>query len=226
MNFTGKIRDVMTLAHELGHGIHQFLSRKNGYFQQNTPLTTAETASVFAEMLVFNKLLNDDNDRKEKLYLICSKLEDMFATVFRQIVMTNFESDVHNKSKNSGELSSSDFDNAWIKANSKMFGNSIKISEYYKSWWMYIPHFIHSPFYCYSYSFGELLVHGLFTKYNEDKSVFVKKYIQLLSSGSTDSPEKLVKKIGLDIRRSDFWESSMYLMKNLLKEAEKIFYEK
>tara|TARA_Y100001936_G_scaffold245541_2_gene287649 strand:+ start:9225 stop:10994 length:1770 start_codon:yes stop_codon:yes gene_type:complete len=226
MNFTGKIRDVMTLAHELGHGIHQYLSRKNGYFQQNTPLTTAETASVFAEMLVFDKLLNGENDRQEKLYLICSKLEDMFATVFRQIVMTNFEWDVHNKSKNSGELSSSDFDSAWIKANSKMFGNSIKISEYYKSWWMYIPHFIHSPFYCYSYSFGELLVHGLFAKYNEDKNVFVKKYIQLLSSGSTDSPEKLVKKIGLDIRRNDFWESSMYLMKNLLTEAEKIFYEK
>ena len=226
MNFTGKIRDVMTLAHELGHGIHQYLSRKNGYFQQNTPLTTAETASVFAEMLVFNKLLKNENNRKEKLYLICSKLEDMFATVFRQIVMTNFESEVHNKSKNSGELSSSDFDNAWVKANSKMFGNSIKISEYYRSWWMYIPHFIHSPFYCYSYSFGELLVHGLFAKYNENKKVFVKKYIELLSSGSTDSPEKLVKKIGLNIKQNDFWESSMYLMKNLLQEAEEIFYKK
>ena len=226
MNFTGKIRDVMTLAYELGHGIHQYLSRKNGYFQQNTPLTTAETASVFAEMLVFNKLLKNENNRKEKLYLICSKLEDMFATVFRQIVMTNFESEVHNKSKNSGELSSSDFDNAWVKANSKMFGNSIKISEYYRSWWMYIPHFIHSPFYCYSYSFGELLVHGLFAKYNENKKVFVKKYIELLSSGSTDSPEKLVKKIGLNIKQNDFWESSMYLMKNLLQEAEEIFYKK
>jgi len=226
MNFTGKIRDVMTLAHELGHGIHQYLSRRNGYFQQNTPLTTAETASVFAEMLVFTKLISNESSNKEKLYLICSKLEDIFATVFRQIVMTNFELDVHSKSKRTGELSSSDLDNSWVKANSRMFGSSIKISEYYKCWWMYIPHFIHSPFYCYSYSFGELLVHGLFSKYNEDKKGFVKKYIELLSSGSTNSPEALVKKTGLDITRSDFWESSMYLMEGLLKEAENIFYKK
>ena len=226
MNFTGKIRDVMTLAHELGHGIHQYLSRKNGYFQQNTPLTTAETASVFAEMLVFTKLLNNETNKKEKLYLICSKLEDIFATVFRQIVMTNFELDVHTKCKKTGELSSDDFDKAWTKANSRMFGNSIEISENYKSWWMYIPHFIHSPFYCYSYSFGELLVHGLFAKYKEDNKGFVKKYIELLSSGSTNSPESLVKKTGLDITKSDFWESSMYLMNGLLKEAENIFYKK
>jgi len=226
MNFTGKIRDVMTLAHELGHGIHQYLSRRNGYFQQNTPLTTAETASVFAEMLVFTKLISNESSNKEKLYLICSKLEDIFATVFRQIVMTNFELDVHSKSKRTGELSSSDLDDSWVKANSRMFGSSIKISEYYKCWWMYIPHFIHSPFYCYSYSFGELLVHGLFSKYNEDKKGFVKKYIELLSSGSTNSPEALVKKTGLDITRSDFWESSMYLMEGLLKEAENIFYKK
>ena len=216
----------MTLAHELGHGIHQYMSRKNGYFQQNTPLTTAETASVFAEMLVFTKLLDKEKSKKQKLYLICSKLEDIFATVFRQIVMTNFELDVHLKAKNSGELSSTEIDNAWTKANSKMFGNSIKISEYYKSWWMYIPHFIHSPFYCYSYSFGELLVHGLFAKYKEDKKGFVKKYLELLSSGSTNSPEALVKKTGLDITRSDFWESSMYLMNNLLKDAENIFYKR
>lgn len=226
MNFTGKIRDVMTLAHELGHGIHQYLSRKNGYFQQNTPLTTAETASVFAEMLVFNKLLSEEKNPTQKLYLICSKLEDMFATVFRQIVMTNFELDVHTRCKNSGELSSSDFDNAWINANSKMFGKSIKISEYYKSWWMYIPHFIHSPFYCYSYSFGELLVHGLFAKYKEDKKDFVDKYIELLSSGSTDSPETLVSKIGLNIKNKDFWQTSMYLMKDLLKQAENIYSNK
>ena len=226
MNFTGKIRDVMTLAHELGHGIHQYLSRKNGYFQQNTPLTTAETASVFAEMLVFTKLLENETDKKEKLYLICSKLEDIFATVFRQIVMTNFELDVHTKCKKTGELSADDFDKAWTKANSRMFGRSIKISDNYKSWWMYIPHFIHSPFYCYSYSFGELLVHGLFAKYQEDNKGFVKKYIELLSSGSTNSPETLVKKTGLDITKGDFWESSMYLMNGLLKEAEGIFYKK
>ncbi|MFL2641322.1 MAG: M3 family oligoendopeptidase [Thermodesulfobacteriota bacterium] len=226
MNFTGKIRDVMTLAHELGHGIHQYLSRKNGYFQQNTPLTTAETASVFAEMLVFTKLIENESNNKEKLHLICSKLEDIFATVFRQIVMTNFELDVHNKAKKTGELSSSDLDASWVKANSKMFGDSIKISEYYKCWWMYIPHFIHSPFYCYSYSFGELLVHGLFAKYNENKKGFVTKYIDLLSSGSTSSPESLIKKTGLDITKNDFWEKSMYLMSGLLKEAESIYYKK
>ena len=223
MNFTGKIRDVTTLAHELGHGIHQYLSRKNGYFQQNTPLTTAETASVFAEMLVFNKLLSELDSPKQKLYLICSKLEDIFATVFRQIVMTNFEISIHNRRKLGGELASEEFDKFWVNANKKMFGKSIKISEYYKNWWMYIPHFIHSPFYCYSYSFGELLVHGLFAKYNKEGKSFVNKYMNLLSSGSTEIPEKLVKKVGIDLNDSKFWESSMYLMKELVIKAEKLY---
>ena len=223
MNFTGKIRDVTTLAHELGHGIHQYLSRKNGYFQQNTPLTTAETASVFAEMLVFNKLLSELNSPKQKLYLICSKLEDIFATVFRQIVMTNFEISIHSRRKLGGELASEEFDKFWVNANKKMFGKSIKISEYYKNWWMYIPHFIHSPFYCYSYSFGELLVHGLFAKYNKEGKSFVNKYMNLLSSGSTEIPEKLVKKVGIDLNDSKFWESSMYLMKELIIKAEKLY---
>ena len=223
MNFTGKIRDVTTLAHELGHGIHQYLSRKNGYFQQNTPLTTAETASVFAEMLVFNKLLSELNSPKQKLYLICSKLEDIFATVFRQIVMTNFEISIHSRRKLGGELASEEFDKFWVNANKKMFGKSIKISEYYKNWWMYIPHFIHSPFYCYSYSFGELLVHGLFAKYNKEGKSFVNKYMNLLSSGSTEIPEKLVKKVGIDLNDSKFWESSMYLMKELVIKAEKLY---
>ena len=223
MNFTGKIRDVTTLAHELGHGIHQYLSRKNGYFQQNTPLTTAETASVFAEMLVFNKLLSELNSPKQKLYLICSKLEDIFATVFRQIVMTNFEISIHSRRKLGSELTSEEFDKFWVNANKKMFGKSIKISEYYKNWWMYIPHFIHSPFYCYSYSFGELLVHGLFAKYNKEGKSFVNKYMNLLSSGSTEIPEKLVKKVGIDLNDSKFWESSMYLMKELVIKAEKLY---
>ena len=223
MNFTGKIRDVMTLAHELGHGIHQYLSRKNGYFQQNTPLTTAETASVFAEMLVFNKLLSNENSDKEKLYVICSKLEDIFATVFRQIVMTNFELSIHERRKIGGELTWEEFNDYWISANSKMFGKSIEISEFYKNWWMYIPHFIHSPFYCYSYSFGELLVHGLFAKYKSEGKAFIPKYINLLSSGSTLSPEKLVSKVGIDISDPKFWESSMYLMKGLVIQAEKLY---
>ena len=226
VNFTGKTRDVMTLAHELGHGIHQYLSRRNGYFQQNTPLTTAETASVFAEMLVFNKLLSKEKRNREKLYIICSKLEDIFATVFRQIVMTNFELEIHQKRKDHGELSSIEFDSAWTKANKKMFGNSIEITDFYKCWWMYIPHFIHSPFYCYSYAFGELLVHGLFAKYREDEDGFANKYLALLSSGGTDSPEVLVRRVGIDISKNDFWETSMYLMKNLLKEAENLFLKK
>ena len=226
INFTGKIKDVMILAHELGHGIHQYLSRKNGYFQQNTPLTTAETASVFAEMLVFNELLSKEKKKKERLYIICSKLEGIFATVFRQIVMTNFELEIHEKRKNGGELSSGEFDLVWVKVNKKMFGTSIKITDFYKCWWMYIPHFIHSPFYCYSYAFGELLVHGLFAKYNEEKKNFVNKYLSLLSSGSIESPENLVRKVGVDITKNNFWESSMYLMRNLLKEAENLFLKK
>ena len=146
VNYTGRMRDVMTLAHELGHGVHQYLSRKQGYFEADTPLTTAETASVFAEMLVFHKLMENENDPKTKLALICGKLEDIFATVFRQVVLTKFEERLHIARRKEGELRTERINELWTEANQPMYGRSVTLTEDYANWWMYIPHFIHSPF--------------------------------------------------------------------------------
>lgn len=219
LNYTGRLRDVMTLAHELGHGIHQYLSRKQGYFQCHTPLTTAETASVFGEMLVFHTLKESEKDTKTRLSLLCSKLEDIFATVFRQVVLTRFEEKLHHARRNEGELTSSRINELWIEANKPMFGDSVELTKDYAWWWMYIPHFIHSPFYCYAYSFGELLVIALYQKYQNERNLFVPRYIELLSSGGSDAPEKLLARVGVDITDPNFWQGGLDLLREMVNEA-------
>ena len=219
-NYNGKMRDVMTLAHELGHGVHQYLSSKQGYFHSDTPLTTSETASVFAEMLVFNKLMDDENDPNEKLALLCGKLEEMFATVFRQVIMTRFEESIHKSSRKKGELSTEDFNKLWTKTNRKMFGKSVTLTKNYGYWWLYIPHFIHSPFYCYAYCFGELLVLSLYKKYLKQGSDFVPKYMELLASGGKDTPNNLLKKLNIDISNSDFWQEGLDYLSDIVGQAE------
>ena len=219
LNYTGRLRDVMTLAHELGHGIHQYLSRKQGYFQCHTPLTTAETASVFGEMLVFHTLKESEKDSKTRLSLLCSKLEDIFATIFRQVVLTRFEEKLHHARRNEGELTSSRINELWIEANKPMFGDSVELTKDYAWWWMYIPHFIHSPFYCYAYSFGELLVIALYQKYQNEGNVFVPRYIELLSSGGSDAPEKLLARVGVDITDPNFWQGGLDLLREMVNEV-------
>ncbi len=219
MNYTGRLRDVMTLAHELGHGVHQYLSRRQGYFQSNTPLTTAETASVFAEMLVFHKLTETEEDPKTRLALICSKLEDIFATVFRQVVMTRFEESLHAARRAKGELTQDDVNELWINANQPMFGKSVKLTNNYKVWWMYIPHFIHSPFYCYAYSFGELLVLALYNMYLNEGNKFVPRYVELLSSGGSESPDVLLERVGVDIKDPGFWQGGLDLLRVMVDQA-------
>ena len=219
LNYTGRLRDVMTLAHELGHGIHQYLSRKQGYFQCHTPLTTAETASVFGEMLVFHTLKESEKDPKTRLSLLCSKLEDIFATVFRQVVLTRFEEMLHHARRNEGELTSSRINELWIEANKPMFGDSVELTKDYAWWWMYIPHFIHSPFYCYAYSFGELLVIALYQKYQNERNLFVPRYIELLSSGGSEAPEKLLARVGVDITDPNFWQGGLDLLREMVNEA-------
>lgn len=219
LNYTGRLRDVMTLAHELGHGIHQYLSRKQGYFQCHTPLTTAETASVFGEMLVFHALKESEKDPKTRLSLLCSKLEDIFATVFRQVVLTRFEEKLHHARRNEGELTSSRINELWIEANKPMFGDSVELTKDYAWWWMYIPHFIHSPFYCYAYSFGELLVIALYQKYQNERNLFVPRYIELLSSGGSEAPEKLLARVGVDITDPNFWQGGLDLLREMVNEA-------
>jgi len=218
-NYTGTMRDVMTLAHELGHGVHQYLSRQQGYFQSDTPLTTAETASVFAEILVFHKLMETEKNPKTKLALICGKLEDIFATVFRQVVLTRFEESLHHARRDKGELTSENINELWAEANKPMFGKSVAMSDDYRNWWMYIPHFIHSPFYCYAYSFGELLVLSLYSKYINEGNVFVPRYIELLSSGGSDAPEVLLERVGVNIKDPGFWQGGLDLLREMVDEA-------
>ncbi|MSR32653.1 MAG: M3 family oligoendopeptidase [Gemmataceae bacterium] len=222
MSYTGKMRDVATLAHELGHGLHQYLSRRMGYLQCDTPLTTAETASVFGEMLVFQKLLGQNQDPKVRLALLCGKIEDAFATVFRQVVLTRFEQSLHQARKKEGELPATRLNELWLNANQAMFGDSVRLGEGYSWWWSYIGHFIHSPFYCYAYSFGELLVLALVEKYRQEGQAFAPKYLDMLSRGGSESPVDLLARMGIDLTDPGFWNLGLKLLSCMVEEAEKL----
>lgn len=219
LNYTEGRRDVFTIAHEFGHMIHQALSRQQGYLNMDTPLTTAETASVFAEMLLFDSLKNQ-TPKEELLGLYTGKIEDIFSTLFRQIAMTLFERRIHSVTD---ELKTQDFNLIWREENQKMFGSSIKLTQKYNYWWSYIPHFIHSPFYCYAYSYGQLLVlalYGLYKKAQNDgkEKDFIQNYIDFLSAGGSQSPRDLVNKFGFDVEDESFWMIGMEQVKNLLEE--------
>ena len=220
LNYTGTLRDVMTVAHELGHGLHQYLARGQGIFEQDTPLTTAETASVFGEMLVFRRLLREESDPVARLGLLCGKLEDAFATVFRQVAMTHFERALHQARRREGELAVERVNELWMEANRPMFGDSVRLSDDYGWWWLYIPHFIHTPFYCYAYAFGELLVLALLRCYDEQGESFVPRYLDLLRAGGSDAPDALLARVGLDIAQPGFWEAGLALLEEMVTEAE------
>jgi oligoendopeptidase F len=222
LNFTERIRDVMTLAHELGHGLHQYLSRPQGYLQCDTPLTTAEMASVFGEMLTFQRLQQMYVEPRLRLAMLCSKIEDSFATVFRQVVLTRFELDLHKARAEKGEQSTEAINELWLAANRKMFGDVVQLSEGYGWWWSYIGHFIRSPFYCYAYSFGELLVLALYQKYRQEGEAFVPRYLDLLTSGGSDAPHILLAKLGVDVNDPKFWELGLKLLGDMVTEAEKL----
>jgi oligoendopeptidase F len=222
MNYTDRLRDVMTLAHELGHGLHQYLSRGQGYLQCDTPLTTAEMASVFGEMLTFRRLQELYPEPRLRLAMLCGKIEDAFATVFRQVVLTRFEQTLHKTRKAQGELSADTINRLWLEANQAMFGDSVELSPGYAWWWTYIGHFIRSPFYCYAYAFGELLVLALYQKYRQDGAGFVPRYLELLSSGGVDAPHVLLGKLGVDVTDPSFWELGLRLLGDMVSEAERL----
>jgi len=215
LNHTNRRRDLFTLAHELGHAIHQYLSRDVGYIGSDTPLTTSETASVFAEMLVFD-YIKDGLSEDEKISLYAGKIEDIFATLYRQINFTTFERRVH---AYDGELNLNTFNKIWLEESKKMFGSSVKLSKNYEMWWSYIPHFIHSPFYCYSYSYGQLLVLALYGLYKGGKcDNFIEIYTAFLSAGGSKSPKELIAKFGFDIDDKEFWKIGIEEIRKLLKE--------
>jgi oligoendopeptidase F len=220
MNYTDKLRDVMTLAHELGHGLHQYLSRGVGYLQCDTPLTTAEMASVFGEMLTFQRLLEIYSEPRIRLGLLCSKIEDAFATVFRQVVLTRFEQALHQARREKGELAPEAVNDLWLQANRPMHGKAVQLTDDYAWWWLYIGHFIHVPFYCYAYAFGELLVLALFQKYKQEGPAFVPRYLKLLASGGSDRPEALLAKLDVDVTDPRFWELGLRLLDDMVSQAE------
>ena len=222
LNYTGRLRDVMTLAHELGHGVHQYLARDRGYFLCHTPLTMAETASVFAEMLVFHKLMETRRSPRERLALLCGKIEDIFATVFRQAVLTRFEQRLHGLRRGRGELTAEEISDIWMDANAAMFGDSVTLTDDYSLWWMYIPHFIHSPFYCYAYCFGELLVMALYSSYLSEGERFVPRYLELLAAGGSASPRSLLAAVGVDVDDPLFWQKGLDLVADMVVEAERL----
>jgi oligoendopeptidase F len=222
VNYTGRLHGVMTVAHELGHGVHQYLSRPQGYLQADTPLTMAETASVFGEMLVFEHLLRDVTDPRARLGMLCNKIEDTIATVFRQATLTRFEQQLHAARRAEGELSRQRIGTLWQTANAALYGDAVTLTDDYRWWWAYIPHFVHSPFYCYAYSCGELLVLALYEKYRREGEAFVPKYLDLLAAGGSDTPQSLLRALGVDIEDPQFWQLGLEPFSQMVDEAERL----
>ena len=211
----------MTVAHELGHGLHGSLSRKQTYLNYDTPLTTAETASVFGEFLVFDHLLATETDPKVQLALICGKIEDTFATVFRQTVLTRFEQAVFNR-RAQGRFTPDSLCQAWLDANGKYYGNAVEMTDGYRWGWSYIPHFIHTRFYCYSYVFGQLLTLSLYRMYKEQGKEFVPRYLSLLEAGGASGPESLLRLLGVELKDPGFWQKGFAEVRTLVDRAQEL----
>jgi oligoendopeptidase F len=219
MNYQGKPRDVMTLAHELGHGVHQVLAAKNGALMAPTPLTLAETASVFGEMLTFKRLLAQTKNAKQRQALLAGKVEDMINTVVRQIAFYSFERAIHTERKN-GELTAQRIGELWLSVQGESLGPAIDIRPGYENFWMYIPHFIHSPFYVYAYAFGDCLVNSLYAVYENAADGFAERYLAMLAAGGTKHYSELLKPFGLDARDPKFWDGGLSVIAGMIDELE------
>jgi len=222
LNYTGKPRDVQTLAHELGHGVHQYLAREQTIFHHGTPLTTAEMASVFGEMLVFQRLMRQEADPRKRLAMLVAKIDDTLATVFRQVAMNRFEDRIHTERREEGELSAEHFSEHWMATQEAMFEGSVTLGEHYRHWWSYIPHFLHTPGYVYAYAFGELLVLAMYARYQEAGDAFADDYLGLLHAGGSDWPHELVGQVGVDLEDEGFWERGLSQIEDLIEEAESL----
>jgi oligoendopeptidase F len=220
LNFTARRRDVLTMAHELGHGLHAALAQPQGIFHQSTPLTLAETASVFGEALTFGRLLDAAEDSESRLGLLAERLDGAIATVFRQIAMNRFEDLVHTRRRSEGELSVDRINELWFEAQSELFGDSVEITDGYRMWWSYVPHFINTPGYVYAYAYGQLLALSVYQRYLDEGESFVPKYLQLLAAGGSRSPEQLGEIVGVDLADPGFWDSGLRLVEQQLTAAE------
>ncbi|MEC7361742.1 MAG: M3 family metallopeptidase, partial [Pseudomonadota bacterium] len=224
MNFSGKSRDVMTLAHEMGHGIHQRLAADRGYLMSDTPLTLAETASVFAEMLAFRKLVDGTEDVSVRRRLLAGKVEDMLNTVVRQIAFHNFETRVH-EARRTAELTADEISDIWIETQRDALGPAVRTGDDYRPIWGYIPHFIHTPFYVYAYAFGDCLVNALWQNFAAERDAgnagaFVAKYRELLCAGGTERYDVALARFGLDARDPSFWSMGLDMISGMIDELE------
>jgi oligoendopeptidase F len=222
LNFTARRRDVLTLAHELGHGLHAALAQGQGIFHQSTPLTLAETASTFGESLVFERLLGEAGSDQERLSLLAGRIDDAIATVFRQMAMNRFEHLVHTRRRTVGELSAEDFSAAWTETQAELFGDSVEMTEEYRTWWSYIPHFINTPGYVYAYAYGQLLALSAYGRFKAVGEEFIPHYLDLLAAGGSRSPEELGAMIGIDLADPGFWDAGLALVDAQLRAAEEL----
>lgn len=220
LNWTGRRRDVLTLAHELGHGLHAYLARGQGVFHQTTPLTLAETASVFGETVTFGRLLDATPDPDERLALLAESVEGQIATVFRQTAMNRFEDRVHTERREQGELSVERFGELWGETQTAMLGDSVELTEGYRTWWSYIPHFIGTPGYVYAYAYGQLLALSVYRTYTERGDGFVPQYLDLLRSGGSLSPAELGRLVDVDLEDPSFWDGGLGIVEQQLEAAE------
>jgi len=221
LNYNATPGDVMTLAHELGHGVHGYLARPQGVFEQMTPLTLAETASVFGETVTFERLLATVDDPDERFALLAQDLEGGIATVFRQVAMNRFEDAVHTHRRERGELSTDDFADHWARTQGDLFGDTVEVTDGYRLWWSYIPHFIGTPGYVYAYAYGQLLALSVYARYLERGDEFVPQYLQLLAAGGSRWPEELGRIVDCDLTDPGFWDAGLAIIEAKLGEAER-----
>ncbi len=220
LNYTARRRDVLTLAHELGHGVHFSLARKQGLFHQGTPLTTAETASVFGETIVFGRLLEHASSPESRLSLLAESLEGAIATVFRQVAMNRFEHLVHTERREHGEVAAERFGELWYESQHELLGDSVEITEGYRRWWSYVPHFISTPGYVYAYAYGQLLALAVYARYEQEGDAFVPAYLEMLATGGSKSPEDLGRIVGVDLADPGFWNTGLDIVERQLADAE------
>jgi oligoendopeptidase F len=220
LNYTGRRRDVLTLAHELGHGVHAALAAEQGVFHQHTPLTLAETASVFGEALTFGRLLEATPTPASRLALLAEDIEGTIATVFRQVAMNGFEALVHTERRERGELAAERFAELWTESQSELLGDSVELTDGYRAWWSYVPHFINVPGYVYAYAYGQLLALSVYQRYLEVGGDFAESYLGLLAAGGSRSPHELGAMVGIDLADPGFWDSGLDLVERQLKAAE------
>jgi oligoendopeptidase F len=222
MNFSGKLRDALTLAHELGHGLHDRLAAKQHVFDYHPPLTLAETASVFGEALTFDRILAEEKDPRIRLAMLCNQCEDAFSTVFRQVAFNRYEDEVHNRRRAEGELSVEQLGEVFQEKLQAMFGDALILTDEHRVWWSYVTHFMHTPGYVYAYAFGNLLALSIYHRYKEVGAAFVDDYLEFLAAGGSTRPDELVRRIGMDITDPRFWDAGLQILDEMVGEVERL----